>query len=250
MKLEVSYITNTGKLRYRNEDSLLIVDKVISGISMSEPSFDEFNLSGQLAFAVADGMGGLPCGDVASRLALEFLKDKKISSREEIAELLLQAKSYIDYYVKREGVCVGMGTAVAGLFIEKGRTFVFNVGDCRVYRKRNYLERLTKDHTQAHELYEKGFIDEEDIRHHPFRNMLTSALIGGNPEEIKIHTVEMDIQRDDVFLVCSDGLWDELSFEEIDACLSYRFREAGKYLFERAYKGGRDNISFILIKVL
>ncbi len=248
MRVKVSYATNVGKLRFRNEDALLVKGKVISGVSMEEPEVEELQIDDWVIFAVADGMGGLPCGDVASRLTLEFLSRKSAKSSQEIVDLLKEAKRYLDLFVEEEGRCYGMGTAVAGISTDGRKVIVFNVGDCRVYSIGNGIRRLTRDHTEAFELYEKGLIREDEIRNHPLRNVLTSAIIGGYAEDFKTFTLETEIRSGDTFLICSDGLWDELSEDEIEACL--RMKNGGWYLLKGALEEGKDNVSYILIRAL
>ncbi len=248
MRLEVSYITNKGKLRQKNEDSLLLVDRVISNIYMENPESETLDISPGSIFAVADGMGGMPCGEVASRVALEALRGRKAVNETQIRELLREAKESLDRYVRESGTCYGMGTALAGLCVGEERVLAFNVGDCRVYRFRNALEMLTRDHTEAFELYEAGLIDETALRNHPYRNFLTSALIGGYEEPFEVYIREVKLERGDTFLICSDGLWDELSSETMEICL--KGKTPSGCLFKNSYAGGRDNISFILLKAL
>lgn len=250
MKLRIFYLTSRGRLRHTNEDALLLPGRVVSGLSMDAPAGEEFTGEPPVLFAVADGMGGLPCGEVASRLTLEYLKDRKITSPEDIQRELAKAKEFLDAYVERESRCRGMGTAVAGVSLTDRGALVFNVGDCRVYLRRDRLLRLTEDHTEAYELFRRGAIGEEDLREHPLRNLLTSALMGGYPDELLIYTRPVDVREGDLLLLCSDGLWGEMSLKEMEDCTSLREEEGAECLFGKAYRGGSDNISFILIRVL
>ncbi len=249
MKLLLAYITNRGRVRLRNEDALLVGGRVISGLSMEAPEILRMEAEGVL-LAVADGMGGMPCGDKASRLVLEFLKDSRADSVEAVKKLLEEAVSFLDRYVGEHPECSGMGTALAGMFLSEGRSVLFNVGDCRVYRFKEEPELLTRDHTEAYELLERGLIDEEGLRRHPLRNVLTSAIMGGYKVDLKVHAKEVSVERGDVFLLCSDGLWDELSREEMSGCLSRGVEEGSLCLLRKALQGGKDNVSFVLFRVL
>ncbi len=249
MKLSISYLTSRGRLRYTNEDALLLPGRVVHGVSMDAPFVEEFEGNPPILLAVADGMGGLPCGEVASSLTLEYLKGVRIERPSDAERELVRAKEFLDAHTEEHRECVGMGTAIAGVSLTAEGAVVFNVGDCRVYRMRDRLEQLTRDHTEAYRLYEEGVIDEEDLRHHPLRNLLTSALIGGYPEELTVHTTTCGVRRGDLFLLCSDGLWDEIPRAEMEECLSLESYAGARCLFERAYRGGRDNISFILFRV-
>ena len=217
MSLRLAYLTNRGKLRPRNEDAILVEGKVFSGISMDRPEVLDLETDGIL-LAVADGMGGMPCGDRASRVALELLRS--LWGEYDIPGIMQEIMARMNDYVAEHPECFGMGTALAGLFFEKGKMVAFNVGDCRVYKYRNTLELLTRDHTEAYELLEKGIIDGEELRFHPMRNVLTSALMGGYPIELRVHLKETDALEGDLFLLCSDGLWDELSDDQMEECLS------------------------------
>ncbi|MDQ7038600.1 MAG: hypothetical protein Q9N26_05320 [Aquificota bacterium] len=250
MKVEISYITNIGKVRYRNEDAILTATRVFSETSMEQPIYETLNIQGTVPFAVADGMGGHPCGDKASGLVLEVLKEGSPETEDDLKGLLFTAKEVLDRHVERNPECLGMGTAVAGVFLSADRVMVFNVGDCRVYRMRECLERLTRDHTVVQEIFERGLIGEEEMRFHPERNVLTSSVMGGYPEEPKVFSRTEKVLPGDLYLICSDGLWEEVSRELMETCIRKGVREGGMCLFEKAYTGGRDNISFILIRVL
>ena len=249
MRVKFSYLTNRGRVRDRNEDSLLILKEVVSGTSMDAPQIREVELDRGI-FAVADGMGGLPCGEKASALVLERLRVRFANSCEEVGLLLRECKAELDSFVKRTGRCAGMGTAIAGIFLHSGGCVVFNVGDCRVYRLRERIERLTRDHTEAYELYERGYIDEEELRSHPYRNILTSALLGIPGEGFELHCTQTDVLVGDTYLVCSDGLWEVFSQEELSLIMGMDIEEAGRFLFRKSYLEGRDNVSFIIFRVL
>mgnify|MGYP001772491517 CR=1 FL=1 len=247
------YITNTGKLRYRNEDALLAGGKLFAKTSMSVPQCEEALLFDGLLFAVADGMGGHACGDEASRLVLEFLKDKHPKDVESMHEIIKNSKRYLDEFViNGHEFCYGMGTALAGVyFYPEGKAIVFNVGDCRVYRfRKGRLELLTKDHTFLFRLYEEGRISYEELRVHPERNFLESAIMGGYPDIPEVFVRETDYESGDRFLVCSDGLWEELSFSEKLQCLKKEpLEESANCLFSLVCHEARDNISFILCEI-
>ncbi len=251
--MRVCYITNVGKGRYRNEDAIFVNGKVIAKTSMNTPKCEEISLSAPLLIAVADGMGGHTCGDEASRLVLEFLSDKSPEDAEGVSKIVKEAKSFLDKFIE-DGYefCYGMGTALAGIyFYSNGKAIVFNVGDCRVYRLRDgKLELLSKDHTFIFRLYEEGRISYDELRTNPERNILESAIMGGYPDIPEVFVRETDYKTGDRFLVCSDGLWEALSFNEKVACLNKDvLKEASICLFDLAYQDGRDNISFILCEV-
>ncbi len=243
--LRAFYLTSRGRLRPRNEDALLLREKIIGGVSMEEPLSEEFEKREGI-FAVADGLGGHACGEIASRLALESPKG---SAGKNPRDLVLGAKEYLDRYVEEHPRCYGMGTTLAGIIFSEEKATVFNVGDCRVYRYRDSLELLTKDHTSVFYLYEEGIIDYETLRNHPERNFLESALLGGVPEAPQLFSREVSAEKGDRFLLCSDGLWETLSWDELGSILGKETGEAAELLFRIAYERSRDNLSFILLSV-
>jgi len=243
--VKVAYLTNKGRLRPENQDALLVLGKVVAGGSMENPLFEEFKeLKG--VFAVADGLGGHACGDIASRLTLESIRD---SVETNPREMILKAKENLDRYVEEHPRCYGMGTTLAGIILSEEEATVFNVGDCRVYRYRDSLELLTKDHTSVFYLYEEGIIDYETLRNHPERNFLESALLGGIPEAPEIFSKEISLRGGDRFLICSDGLWETMSWNELEAILRIEAKEGAEQLFRIAYERSKDNLSFILLSV-
>ncbi|NPA33247.1 MAG: serine/threonine-protein phosphatase [Aquificae bacterium] len=250
MRLKVAYVTNAGKWRPRNEDALLVDGKVIAGVSMSAPVEEELSAEA-VPLAVADGLGGHACGHIASALALEALIGARPRSEEEVVSAVLRAKERLDAYVEEHGECYGMGTALAGVFMGSN-AFVFNVGDCRVYRFRGgELELLTQDHTYVFELFLEGRISYEELRKHPERNVLTSALIGGYPEVPDVFVRKITPEGGDFYLICSDGLWEALSLGEMVSCFGKgNPLESALCMFSLAYSEGRDNISLILAQVL
>ncbi len=252
MKILCSYITNIGKVRYKNEDSILADGILISETSMNIPEYREFEIQEITPFVVADGMGGHACGEKASRLVLEYLKDKKPKNREELKEIVINSKKYLDEYIEKGNeFCYGMGTALAGIYLSPEKVLIFNVGDCRVYRFRNgNLELLTKDHTFVFRLYEEGKITYDELRLHPERHILETAVMGGYQELPEVFVRKEEIKKGDLFLICSDGLWEPISFKEKVQCLKKEnLNDKSMCLFELAYQDGKDNISFILCEI-
>ncbi len=248
MKVEVLYTTNTGRLRVSNEDALLISDRVVAGVSLADPQSLSLEFRDTAKFFVADGLGGLPCGDVASRLTLEYIRDSGSESNN-LYELFSGAVSRLKAYSEKESRCWNMATAVAGVFMSPQKTVAVNIGDCRVYLLRNgKLELLTRDHTEAFDLYETGEMTLLELREHPLRNFLTSAVSTDGFQDL--YSYELETREGDIFLICSDGFWDEIPENTMLESLQLPLREAGNCLFTRALKSGRDNVSFIIVRVL
>jgi len=249
MKLSFSFYTNVGKVRQNNEDALLVINKVYSEENF-EDCKSEFVQGEEFIFVVADGMGGHSKGEVASRLTLESLLENKKRVFENPEEVLQLSKRKLDEYAMNNPSALGLGCAVAGIVLKGGIAKVFNAGDCRVYRFINSkLIRLTKDHSVVERLLSLGVINESEAKHHPQRHVLISCIIGDPDSEInEIFINEVEIYEDDVFLICSDGLWDELNEEEIKTALSEK-EPCKAFLSLLSEKPLKDNLSFIIVKV-
>lgn len=242
--------THIGRMRSRNDDTALADLKL--------------NL-----LAVADGLGGRPAGDIASRLAIETVTHSLSTmppSPEVPAHLALhravnRANAHVYAMSSRIRGCSGMGTTlVAGWFVatpELGlQLIVAHVGDSRLYRFRIQdgptLTALTRDHTSAQQLIDEGLYSAEDVRHLPQRHILTNAL--GVEPEIDIDVLTTPVLPDDVILLCSDGLSNMLKDSEIQTLLEgaprssdLELRELAQTLIDAANeRGGQDNIAVAL----
>lgn len=234
-------ITDVGKTRKLNEDSLYCSDTDVGEFS---------NL-----FIVADGMGGHNAGDVASRFCVDdFVRRVSISNEKtliaKIETSLLEtndamiAKSLenIDYE--------GMGTTFVLATIKNDTMYVANVGDSRLYLIHNgSMVQVTHDHSLVEEMVKYGEIQREDARFHPNKNVITRAL--GVYHHVDIDFFEVTLEAGDMVLMCSDGLTNMVSDNEIGSIINeykHDIGECGKKLIERANdNGGKDNIAVILI---
>ena len=232
--MEAIYYVNKGKVRGNNEDGILIDDVLILK-SMSEPKKIEGDFK---KIVVSDGMGGLDNGEVATKILLETFRDSEIKSLEDIEKTIEKSA---DNFLEN------IGCATAGIIFDG---FVFNVGDCRVYKKVNiFLNRLTKDHSLAEQLIDIGKLSEDDVIEFEKKNVLTSAVMKNR--DIKIYTKEIKIKENDIFLVCSDGLWGEFSLDKLEECFDNDDIEKIGVNIVNSLKDKeiKDNISFVIIKV-
>ncbi len=247
--MNIQYFTATGNFRGNNEDAILIDKKVISMTDMEECQNEEI-YTVKAIFAVADGMGGHPEGETAAKLTLETIAESVQNSNAlSIEEILLKARDVLEGYAKKNPHTLGFGCAVAGVLLESDRATAFNVGDCRAYLlRKGELIKLTKDHTLFEEMVRNGLISDNQLEEHPYRNILTSAITGdGYKMEIKIHTETINIETDDKFLICSDGLWSEVNNEEIKLSLSSPNPcEALRKSMESRLQ--KDNFTFIVVQ--
>ncbi|GLH65069.1 protein phosphatase 2C domain-containing protein [Parageobacillus sp. G301] len=240
-------ITDVGKVRQNNEDGF-----VVNRALITEGDYEIEVLSDFIA-VVADGMGGENAGEIASFLALEsFATRKHIQSKEELKHFIehdIQNKLF--QHMERHPETRGMGATLAGVLCNNHKITIFHIGDSRVYRfRRPFFKRLTKDHSLVEMLYAAGQILFEEKQHHPKRNILLRSL-GQKNVEVEIAELLSPPEIGDVFLLCSDGLTEYVTDEEIEMCLSSNepLEKQGKQLVELAKnRGGADNITIVLIK--
>lgn len=225
--------TSTGHVRRVNEDSYLALPPL---------------------YAVADGMGGHGAGDVASRLAIEELVKCVIPGRTLDVETILAALDNANRVIIERDEANGMGTTITGLAgVESAggtHLMVFNVGDSRVYRMAmGRLDQMSVDHSEVQELVRAGALTREQARTHPRRNIVTRAL-GSNTVVRPDHWL-LPAVAGDRYLLCSDGLFGELSDEEILELLTAGDPQRAATLLVTAADdaGGRDNITVIVVDI-
>ncbi|MBN1104096.1 MAG: Stp1/IreP family PP2C-type Ser/Thr phosphatase [Deltaproteobacteria bacterium] len=252
MRFESFAASDPGLVRQANEDSLLALEE-------------------QGLFLVADGMGGLSRGDVASRIAVETVERfVKASRKEDITwpikpqeqysmeeNRFLAAISMANWNVYSEFLKndknSAMGTTLVGLLVDGEKMVVTNVGDSRAYLIRDsVIQQVTDDHSLVMEEVRKGTMTREEARHHPQKHVINRAL--GISEVARVDISSVVVQEEDLFLLCSDGLSDMLSDKEIlDIARSYMdkpLKEMGEGLILAANeKGGRDNVSVVLVRL-
>ena len=231
--IEVVGDTHVGQVRSVNQDAI--------------GTFDLHDGAGRLVM-VADGMGGHRGGEVASRMAVDCVRDVLLPSEpdpDNLVDALHEANTRINRAGSEDRSLAGMGTTgVALLFADGGRAWVAHVGDSRAYRvSEGRIEALTDDHSVVGELVRLGRITAEEARHHPQRNEILRAI--GTQEQVKVEINEVDVLPGDRFLLCSDGLSTLVTDSEIGDILTREPPErAVATLIDLANeRGGSDNIS-------
>jgi PPM family protein phosphatase len=230
----MAVISDTGRRRRRNEDAYVCAPPL---------------------FAVADGMGGAQAGEVASGLAAAVLEEGAGDERgeERVASLIQEANRRVFQRSNEDATTSGMGTTMTVALVDSsGRTIAFgHVGDSRAYRVRDgRLEQLTDDHSLVGELVRSGKLSPEEAETHPQRSVITRAL--GTEPDVDVDTFTVEAQPDDLYLLCSDGLTDMISADEIFAVLdgSDDLEVAARALIEAANAGGgEDNITVVLFQI-
>lgn len=226
-----------------------------------ENNEDAFALNPELGFwLAADGMGGAAAGEVASKIfaesAFEVFSDNTSRSEKEILYRVHGAFSHANQkileHVAQQPDHQGMGcTAELLAFYDEG--FILgHIGDSRTYRLRNgKLEQLTQDHTLVQQQFRQGLITEDQIKHHPMRNLILRAV--GIKEELTIDLLKGKALPEDQFLLCTDGLTDMLSDDQIQDILSADVqinRKADELIEAAKAAGGYDNITVALIAIV
>jgi protein phosphatase len=209
-------------------------------------------------YVLADGMGGHQKGEVASAITTETINAEYYAStipvprsnpEQAIAETLTQAIEKANYDVM--DATQGGGTTVVAAVLHGASLVSMNVGDSRAYLLRdNELRLLSKDHSLVSRLVEMGKISDEEALTHPRRNVLYQAL--GQGSDVEIHTVIEKLKVDDIIILCSDGLWGEVSDPAIKEILHSASSPllAAKQLIDLANEsGGADNITTIVIQI-
>jgi protein phosphatase len=212
-------------------------------------------------FAVADGMGGHNAGEVASAIATTTLRDRLANGAANLGvavAAVIEANAAIFQAAYGNPDQRGMGTTLTGLAVIPAtaanpmRLGLVNVGDSRTYVRRNgRLKRATIDHSYVQELLDTGHITEEEARNHPRRNIVTRAL--GIEPTVRVDSWLVPMVRGDRWVVCSDGLVDEVIDRDIDEVLATYPdpQQAAEALVATALlNGGRDNVTVVVVDVL
>lgn len=244
MGLDVAARTDIGLKRKRNEDHL--------GFRIPEPGSPQHD-QGAL-FVVADGMGGMGGGDVASQTAVaEIFQRYYADPSLDALSALRQALEYANTAVRAQAERVRLpriGSTAAGLaLLPDGEAVLFNVGDSRVYRvQRGVIELLSRDQSVLQHQIDAGLISEEEAR--GARNVNVTAFIG-QPMPIQPVFNRVQAEPGDVFLLCSDGLWDLVTPQEMLSIVRRMSADAAaRRLIELArQRGGPDNITVILVRL-
>ena len=237
------YITDTGKVRTHNEDSVAIVK----------------DLKGEYLMVVADGMGGHKAGEVASSIVVNGLTNsfkalEEVGSKEEavswIRESITKLNDDIFKYTDEFPESKGMGTTVVLALVTKDYILFGNVGDSSGFVfKKGKLYKVTKDHTLVNLLVETGELTKEEAVNHPRKNVLMRALGANNPIDVDIFY--LDIKESDGIFLCSDGLTNMLTVEQIEKVLNSDIsleEKIVKLIKKSNLRGGTDNVSIAYLE--
>lgn len=269
VQIEFGAVSDRGSVRPNNEDHFLIQRhrRTLSVLRTNLPDdlrLDDRHDEDAYCMAVADGMGGVAFGELASALALRTLTDLVLSAikwsvkltRREIAEADQKIQAYYDLIDQSlidrtwaEPRTAGMGTTLTGAYTVGPVAFIAHAGDSRAYHFRDgVLNRLTRDHTLAQDLADTGAIEAEEVATHRLRNTLTNYL-GGPREGVQTQVEHLHLADRDSLLLCTDGLTDEVNDDEIAAVLKRigHPQDACQALLDLALqRGGKDNVTVVM----
>ncbi len=231
------YLTDAGKVRDHNEDSVLIVH----------------NNQKEVLMAIADGMGGHSAGEVASSIAItylgrhfneSFLNMSKVDAVNWLRDSVNEINSLIFQHEKTHPESKGMGTTLVTAIVTHDYILFGNIGDSSGFVMKNgHLHKVTYDHTLVNLLVSAGELTKEEAKDHPKKNVLMKALGANDPIDIDIFDCDMEI---DQILLCSDGLTNMLEEDQIERVLVGEGDIEDKVikLIRKANnRGGTDNIS-------
>ncbi len=235
--------TDKGKVRESNQDYYYISD-----------SLDEVQL-----YMLADGMGGYNGGEIASKLAIQTAKSyiqnnfKEVDKdKDSIIQLLASSMEYANMIVyeksKESKELEGMGTTLEICLIYNNKAFIGHIGDSRIYRiRKEFIRKLTQDHSYVQKLVKDGTITPEEATHHPQKNMLMKAL--GCNAFVEPDVMVKGFLKEDIIVMGSDGLTNLVQQEDIFKLAKIDIAQAPKELIKIANKnGGYDNITVVIIK--
>jgi len=270
MIVELHAKTDVGRVRRGNEDNFLLLDltagRAWSGSDGAENPEDMRELTlggGGLVLVVSDGMGGALAGDVASRMAIEAVRDVLLGGENDgngcdpesslvdcLKHATLEANKNIHYKSLEDSRCSGMGATLTGAAIKDDKLDLVQVGDSRAYVMRGQQIRLaTKDQSLVQQLVDVGQISEAEAETHMFRNVILQAL--GAQNELTPATARIQLRDGDMLLLCSDGLSGKLRNEDIRQIVADAedlSAACSALVAEANNRGGEDNITVVLAR--
>ena len=270
MIVELYAKSDVGRVRRGNEDNFLVLDltteQTWTGSDGATPpeKLTRFDLGSKgLVLVVSDGMGGALAGDVASRMAVDSVREMLIGTSGEdpcdpnldLVECLKNATVYANLAIhlrsQEDSRCAGMGATFTGAAVRGNSLDLVQVGDSRGYIIRQDQIRLaTKDQSLVQQLVDVGQISESEAETHMFRNVILQAL--GAQSEISPVTGRIRLRKGDAVLLCSDGLSGKLRADDIQHivsnCNGDLVKACDALVDEANNRGGEDNITVVLAR--
>lgn len=271
MIVELYAKSDVGRVRRGNEDNFLVLnlsnEQTWTGSDGAAAPQDltRFDLGEKgLVLVVSDGMGGALAGDVASRMAVESVREVLMGNDSEtpcdpeapLVDCLKNATVYANLAIhlrsQEDSRCAGMGATFTGAAVLGDNLDLVQVGDSRAYIvRKNQIRLATKDQSLVQQLVDVGQISESEAETHMFRNVILQAL--GAQSEVTPVTGRIRLRRGDVLLLCSDGLSGKLRSEDIQNILNDKTDlsvACSELIAEANNRGGEDNITVVLARFL
>jgi PPM family protein phosphatase len=274
--IEIYATSHVGRVRRGNEDNYLLLNLSNSEMLTSSQDAGEFVIKSRkfevdengVVLAVSDGMGGALAGEVASQMAVETVSNKLVNEDPEktlspdeaavvsLIEKLYDATVYANHLIHRQGRTDpqynGMGATFTGAGVTLDGVDLIQVGDSRGYLIRNAkIYQITKDQSLVQQLIDSGQISPEEADTHALKNVILQAL--GAQNEIYPVPARLVPQRDDILLLCSDGLSNKLPAEDLLKIVNENMenleRACAMLIKEANERGGEDNITVILARL-
>ena len=233
-------LTDVGIVRQENQDSVFYCDERVGILP---------NL-----YIIADGMGGHRAGEVASSSAIQaFVENVKNTGLKDILSVLQEsivaANAFLMEMSMETKAYEGLGTTMVVAVVDENLVYIANVGDSRLYLVNEEIKQITRDHSLVQEMINLGELDKKSARSHKNKNVITKAV--GTDINLTADFFDIEINNDDILLMCSDGLTNMIDDRGIHEIIKAEevFASKAERLVDKANEnGGKDNISVILIK--
>ncbi|MEP6919781.1 MAG: PP2C family serine/threonine-protein phosphatase [bacterium] len=271
MIVELHAKSDVGRVRRGNEDNFLVLDLSSQKTWTGSDGIDapkelsKLDLGDKgLVLVVSDGMGGALAGDVASRMAVDSVRDVLMGNDAEegcdaetpLVDCLKNATVYANLAIhlrsQEDSRCAGMGATFTGAAVKGNMLDLVQVGDSRGYViRKNQIRLATKDQSLVQQLVDVGQISEAEAETHMFRNVILQAL--GAQSDVTPVTGKIQLRRGDMLLLCSDGLSGKLRSEDIQNIVSSNADltvACDELIAEANNRGGEDNITVVLVRFL
>lgn len=273
--IEIHAASHIGRVRKGNEDNFLLLHLSNSKTWTSSQEPDEFIVESQkievdeqgIVLAVSDGMGGALAGEVASEMAVETVSSRLLNDDPDatladggpnnaLIERLYDATVYANHMIhtrqRNDSQFSGMGATFTSIAVTPDAVDLIQVGDSRAYLVRNVkIYQITKDQSLVQQLIDSGQITPEEAETHALKNVILQAL--GAQNEVYPVPARLIPHRDDILLLCSDGLSNKLSAEDLLRVILDNINDLGNacqvLVKEANERGGEDNITLILAKL-
>lgn len=231
-------VSKVGLVRTENEDSIGV-----------------FKTDNGILAIVCDGLGGNNAGEVASQLSVDTIYDNfKGSDQPDYSERIRESYEKANKAVFEKSVSdselEGMSTTAEVLFLKDDKVYWGHIGDSRIYMFRNNkLEQITKDHSFVQKLIDDGVLSAEEAFLHPNRNIITKALGDGGPVEVDLNKIDINLDREYFFFVCTDGVTCTIENKELEEI----FKLSDIHIISRRItnvveeRGAPDNFSFVIL---